>query len=763
MSSNSSPEPSAFSPEQKPVLHTLGRFIVKRRYLIIIIGIIWMIVSGIIAAGTLGKLTLSRFEVPDSESNRVSHLLEENFGTGSSNLVLLVTAKTGTVDSKEVKEAGLALTEELASEEALHEAGSYWSRGSTPTLRSDDGKQALILAHMDGSATEVRVKLGELSPKFTRENELIKVEVGGQDEIFRQVGEYARQDFLRAELIILPAVFAMLVFMFRRIRVALLTLGVGFFAMLGTLAALGGVVLFTEVSTFALNLTLVMGLALGIDYSLFIVSRFREEIATGKNSFNAAVRTVETAGRTVIFSGVTVAASTAVLFVFPFPFLQTFAYTGIFVVMSGLIGSVIILPAALAILGHRVARKGNKPSTTSRKVQTGLWYKSAITVMRRPLLYGGIALLILLTLGSPITNLKFGLPDDRSLPADASSRIVQEQKRDGFQAEETDAIHIVAPALKDPNSVLEVIDQYSRSLSLIPGIFQVDSIAGSFSEGNRIAEYGEHHERFNSENAGTWLSVIPSQKSLEEDVPRLVGDIREQDAPFDVLVGGYPADMTDFRSALLERIPLALILILVISFTILFLMSGSILLPLKATLLNMFSLSIMFGALVWVFQEGNLSQILNFTSTGTIEPSIPILMFCIAYGLSMDYEVFILSRIKEEYDRTGKLEEAVAIGIQRSGPLVTAAAVILAFSFAAYATGDVVFLKMLGVGMTLAVLVDATLIRGVLLPSFMKLAGRANWWAPAGLRRIYDRFGISEGDSGLPFDDNKGNGVKTYH
>jgi RND superfamily putative drug exporter len=232
---------------------------------------------------------------------------------------------------------------------------------------------------------------------------------------------------------------------------------------------------------------------------------------------------------------------------------------------------------------------------------------------------------------------------------------------------------------------------------------------------------------------------------MNADAPKLVNEIRTAEAPFEIMVGGYPADLTDFREKLLERIPAALLLVFVITFVILFLMTGSILLPVKATVLNFLSLTIMFGALVWVFQDGNLSGLLNFTPAGSIEPSIPILMFCIAYGLSMDYEVFILSRIKEEYDRTGDLTESVASGIQKSGSLVTAAAAILAFTFAAYSMGEVVFLKMLGVGMTLAVLVDATLIRSVLVPAFMKLAGRANWWAPPALRRFHERYGISEG------------------
>lgn len=731
-----------------PLLRKVGRLIVKARWLFIILGVAAFVAASVIAAGTVGKLSLSRWEVPGSESYRAGQVLERQFGTGSPNLALLVTAKQGTIDSEEMRKAGLSLTEELQAESAVREASSYWSRGGTRTLRSENGRQALILANLQGTVTEARTALADLSPRFTRENDLFRIEVGGQDEIFRQAADLARQDFVRAEMIILPGVFLLLLAVFRRFRATALTIGTGLFSMVGTLAGLAAIVPFTEVSTFALNLTLVMGLGLGIDYSLFMISRFREELALGKSAFESTIRTVETAGRTVIFSGVTVAASCAVLFVFPFPFLQSFAYTGVLVVLSGIIGSVILLPAFFAVLGRRFARRtpaeAAPSSAGASSYRTGWWYGTAKRIMKKPALFASAAILLLLLLASPVLELRFGLPDHRVLPPETTSRMVEDQKMAGFLAEESDSIQVVASAVKDPWAVLDDIARYAAALSGIKGIIQVDSLAGSYSDGQLIRPSDESHARFAGANGGTFLSVIPYGASINADAPGVVGEVRGTEAPFEVMVGGYPADLTDFRGKLLEKIPVALVLVLAVTFIILFLMSGSILLPIKATLLNFLSLTIMFGALVWVFQEGNLSGLLNFTPAGSIEPSIPILMFCIAYGLSMDYEVFILSRIKEEYDRTGDLTESVAAGIQKSGSLVTTAAAILAFTFATYSTGDVVFLKMLGVGMTLAVLVDATLIRSVLVPAFMKLAGRANWWAPPALRRFHDRFGISE-------------------
>ncbi|WP_248926904.1 MMPL family transporter [Paenibacillus hamazuiensis] len=737
---------SAAAENNDPRMRRLGRMIVRRRRMLLIACVIFMVLFGAVGAGTLGALSLSRFDVPGSESDKASQLLHEQFNTGNPNLLLLVTAKNGDVDSAEAAQAGQAIARELAAQPGVNEVTSYWSHRESKVLRSNDGRKAVVLAWMEGNATEVRSKLTELTPRFFRENDTIKVEVGGSDEVFRQVGDQSRKDFVRAELVILPSVLLLLILVYRRLSPALLTIGIGLFSVLGTLAALRGITPFVMVSTFAANLTLVMGLALGIDYSLFVITRFREELAKGKTVPDAVVKTVETAGRTVLFSGLTVAVSLSVLMIFPFPFLRSFAYAGFLVVLTAAIGAVLILPAALAVLGHRVVRGGKMQSQADHlSGQKGFWYRTTMQVMKRPAISAATALVILLVIGSPFLDVRFGLPDERVLPETASSRIVQQQIRDGFVAEEDDAVRIVAPSIGSAASRMQQIEKYSAELSKVEGVHQVDSLAGSFAGGRKILEPSDYSRRFASGTA-TWIAVIPSETALRADMTQLVREIRSQQAPFEVLVGGYPAELTDFRDLLLDNLPVAGALIVAVTFVILFLMSGSLLIPLKATVLNLLSLSVMFGSLVWIFQNGNLSDVLGFTPLGRLEPSIPILMFCIAYGLSMDYEVFILSRIKEEYDRTGDNTEAVAVGIQRSAPLVSAAAGIMALSFAAYAAGEIVFLQMLGVGMALAVVVDATLIRAVLAPAFMKLAGKANWWAPAALKPFYRRFNLSEAE-----------------
>ncbi|MBX3493891.1 MAG: MMPL family transporter [Parvibaculum sp.] len=693
---------------------------------------------GIMGAGALGALVLSRFEAPGSEALQAKALLEARFETGNPNALLLVTAKGGTVDDPEIVLRAEALQHDLADWPEIAEITSYWEENK-PTLRSKDGRHAIIMLRIPGDATESRAILTRLSPAFTMEDEIIQVSVGGGDEVFRQVGEQARQDFIRAEMIVIPLVFVLLCFAMRGIVAAFLPLLIAIFSLTGTLSVLFALTRVLDVSTFALNLALVLAVGLGVDYSLFIISRFREEVGKGVEARMAARRAAMTAGRTVFFSGLTVAVSLLALLLFPFPFLQSLAYAGIAVVAWSVIGAVFFLPAILAVLGRGIdwLRIGRRREAAS----PGAWHRLAMAAMRRPGAFGIPIVALLLLLGSPVAGLQFGLPDDRILPPSASSRQVQEVIRSDFGIEEMDAIRVVST--EAASIAPTALADYASSLSRVDGVAWVDSAAGSFSRGVKMRDEALRHH-LNEEGRGFLVSVVPETNRLERDPYGFIGEIRALDAPGEVQVGGYPADLTDFRATLMERLPLALGFILIVTFIILFLMTGSLLMPLKATVLNLMSLSVMFGCLVFVFQDGNFADLLGFTPTGSIEPSIPILMFCVAYGLSMDYEVFMISRIKEEYDRTGDTVAAAAAGIARSAPLISTAALILATSFAVYAVSDVVFLKMLGIGTALTIAVDATLIRGILVPVFMRVAGKANWWAPAGLRRLHERFGIRE-------------------
>ncbi|MFB9324076.1 MMPL family transporter [Cryptosporangium minutisporangium] len=710
----------------------VGSILVRHRVAALWTGVALTLVLGLVAAGAMNAFVLSRWEAPGSESVRAEEVLARDFATGNANLILLVTARDGTVDDPDVAAAAAALTRELDANPQIGDVWSYWSQERDPTMRGRDGRQAVVLAWVTGDATTTREHIREtLLPDFTRTSEgrtpgAIDVAVAGSEAVSAQVSEQAARDFVRAELLIVPLMLLLLVVLYRRVRLALLTLGIGLFAVITTLAALRLLTGLVEISTFAANITLVMGIGLGVDYSLFLIARFREELTGGATVPDAVLTMLRTAGRTVVVSGLTVATSLAALLALPYPFLRSFGYAGVFVVLSALLGALVLLPAALAVLGHRALSRAPRPAA---RPATGFWHRAGSAVMRRPLLFSLVGLLIAGTLAAPAAGLRIGLPDDRVLPPTASTRQTYDALRAAFATEANDAVHLIAPDGRDTSPA--AVERYAAALSTVPGVAQVNSTAGVFAEGQRVRP-AIRAERLVSAD-GVRLEAVPTREVLAGiDVPGFLDRIRAVPTPFgdDLLVGGYPAELTDFRAALADRVPLVGLLILGITFLLLTVATRSLLLPLKATVLNLLSLATMFGALVFVFQNGAFADVLGFTPIGTLDPAFPILMFCVAYGLSMDYEVFLLSRIVERYRATGDNRRAVLEGLERSAPLVTAAAAILAVSFALYATGEVMYLQMIGVGTALAILVDATIIRTVLVPALMTLAGPANWWFP---------------------------------
>ena len=726
------------------MLARLGQFTVRRRRAILVASVILFALAGAIGGGVADHLSSGGFDDPGAESSRAGQVIDDVFRAGAPNVVLLVTAAGGTVDEPAAAEAGRALTAQLAAEPDVDQASSYWSLGNVPPLRSNDGRQALVLAHIAGDEDAVDARIETLSPAFTRHTDTLDVRVGGQAEVFRQIGGTVEKDLAKAESVAIPITLLLLVVVFGSVVAAGLPVGIGVLSIIGTFLVLRILAELTTVSIFALNLTTAMGLGLAIDYSLFVVSRFREELGRGLEPGAAVVRTVNTAGRTVVFSAATVAASLAAMLVFPMAFLRSFAYAGIAVVGMAALISVVVLPAALAAIGHRIDR-WSLFRRHPKAVGEGFWHQVAMAVMRRPVVIGGSVVALLLVLGLPFLHVQLGLPDDRVLPITASSRQVQDEIRTNFTSNEAGAVQVVAQGTGDPTTHLTEIGAYASALSRLEGTARVDALNGSYIGGALVAPANEASARFASPD-GTWFSVVPSVEPLSADGEALVHHVRDLDAPFPVEVAGPSAELVDSKAAILGRLPIAAGIIALVTFVVLFLMFGSVLVPVKAIVLNLLSLSATFGAMVWIFQEGHLAELLNFTPTGDIAISTPILMFCIAFGLSMDYEVFLLSRIKEEHDRTGDNRQAVAVGLERTGRIVTAAAALLAIVFVAMGTSSVSFIKLFGIGLTMAVLVDATLIRAALVPAFMRLAGDANWWAPAPMKRIYQRWGFSDGD-----------------
>jgi len=737
-------------------MQRLGHFIVRRRVVLLVLTAAGVVVAAVFGGGVAEHLSSGGFDNDSFESSRTEDVLTEEFGSGTPNFLLLVTARDGNVDDAAVRERGLALARELDADQQIGEVVSYWDQNASP-LRSTDGDQALVVADVLGSHDDVDDWVSEHAERFTIEDDVVVVGVGGSAQVFTEVGEIIEQDLLRAELIAIPLTLILLLFVFRGLVAAALPLGVGLVAIIGTFLILRLVAGFTEVSIFSLNMTTAMGLGLAIDYSLFIVSRFREELAAGRSADAAVVRTVETAGRTILFSAVTVAISLAALLVFPLPFLRSFGYAGIAVALVAASAAILSLPALLAVLGpnvNRLAVLRRPPKPPSE----GVWHRVATVVMRRPLPVATLVILFLLFLGSPFLRLELGLPDDRVLPEDAASRQVSDDIRENFDSNEAGAIQVVAEDVGHPLARAGEIDAYASELSTLDGVARVDARTGiyqdgeavlSFFDGATLTDGGGLGDRFRAESA-TWWSVVPDLEPVSPEGEALVHEVRDLDAPFDVLVGGEGARLVDSKAALFDSLPLALILIASAMFVLLFLAFGSVVVPLKALVLNVLSLTASFGAMVWIFQDGHLSGLLGFTATGTLTSTIPILMFCVAFGLSMDYEVFLLSRIKEEYDASGDNTAAVALGLERTGRIITAAALLISIVFFAFATARVSFMILFGLGLAIAVLMDAFVVRGTLVPAFMRMAGRWNWWAPAWMQRIYDRFGISEAGPETP-------------
>jgi len=740
----------------------LARLTTARPRLLLVTALLLLIGAGLLGRGVGDHLLGGGVVDPDSSSARAAAALDRDFPGSRPNLVLLVGSDRP-LDSPEVAAQARALTDRLATEPDVRGVTSYWATGS-PTLRTDDGRQALVLAHITGEETAASDAFERMAPDYRGTQGDLSVELGGSVAVRHDVQSTISEDLVRAELIALPITLLILILVFGSFVAALLPLGVGILAMLGTNAVLRVVSSFTDVSVFAQNLTTVLGLGLAVDYGLFVVRRHREELATGATPREAIARTLNTAGRTVVFSALTLAVSLAAMLVFPQYFLRSFAYAGIPVVLLAAFGALVVLPAALMLLGARVdkgdlrvplrrlaariRRASGRPArvgTASAPGLSGGWHRFTGTVMRRAPIVAGLTTGVLVALGLPFLDVRFGMSDDRQLPTSAESRQVQQVIRDHIDGRPTGSIEIVLRAGPMPGSAGDTAD-YAARLSSLDGVARVVGPAGTFEGGGRTAPAGAA-EAGRSTSDTAYISVVPAVEDLSAEGERLVRDVRALPAPGPALVGGQAADIVDSKGAIGDRLAIAGALILLATFLLVFLLTGSVVLPILAIVFAALSLTAMFGAVVWVVQDGNLSGVLDFTPTGAIETTLPVLMFCIAFGLSMDYGVFLISRIKEEHDRTGDHRGAVAVGLARTGGIITAAALVLAVVMGAIGTSSVTNTMMLGGGLALAVLVDAFVVRSLLAPAVLALMGPATWWAPAPLKRFHARFGFDEGGS----------------
>ncbi|MBN0048149.1 MMPL family transporter [Streptomyces actuosus] len=709
--------------------------VTARPRLSLLAALVLTLLAVLAGSGVADKLGSGGWQDPAAESTYATRALEREFPGSQPNLLLLVEAGDASVDDPAVAAEADRLTRQLAAEHGVTGIGSYWraAPAAAAALRAEDGHEALIAARIAGDESEAAGTLDRIAPHYRGAHGPVSVRIGGIVAVRHEMQTTIQEDLTRAEAIALPITLVLLVMVFGSAVAALLPLGIGIVAILGTNAVLSGLAELTDVSVFAMNLTTALGLGLAIDYALFIVRRHREELSAGADPLHAVARTLRTAGRTVLFSALTVAVSLAAMLVFPQYFLRSFAYAGIAVVLLAAAAALILLPAALVLLGHRVdaldlrrlLRRGRRPAPAGAEPGTA-WARLATLVMRRAPFFAAVTTAVLIVLGLPFLGVTFGTADDRQLPAGAESHVVQQHLRDGFPGSPGGGLEVLAEGRATP----EEYAAYKERVAALPDVLRVD---GPLVEGDLA-----------------YFTVQPKGESVDDSAQRLVGELRATETPFDTKVTGTAAVLVDSKDAIAERLPWAAAFIAVVTLLLVFLLTGSVLIPLQAVLLNALSLTAMFGAVVWVFQDGHLSGLLGFTSPGSIETTLPVLMFCVAFGLSMDYGVFLLSRIKEEYDATGDHRAAVRHGLQRTGGLITAAAVILAVVMVAIGTSRVTNTKMLGLGIALAVLMDAMVVRSLLVPAVMRLTGRATWWAPAPLRRFHRRFGLSEGEPAAP-------------
>ena len=719
-----------------------------------------MVAAAIFGIPVAKTLSAGGFQDPTSQSSQATALLTEKFDQGDMQLLITVTSPEG-VDSPAATATGTEIVTALERSPHVAQVSSAWTAppSAAVELISKDKSSGLIVAGITGGENDAQKYAKALSDEFAHDRPGVTVRSGGTAMVYAQINAQTERDLLRMEAIAIPLSFLVLVWVFGGLVAAAVPMAVGGMAILGSMSVLRLITFTTDVSIFALNLSIAMGLALAIDYTLLIISRYRDELSDGVPRDRALARTMATAGRTVVFSATTVALSMVAMLLFPMYFLKSFAYAGVATVGFAALTAIVVTPAAIWLLGDRmdalnVRSVFRRPEPAETKpVEQQVWSRWTRRVMGRALPLGLTVVILLLVLGAPFLGVKWGFPDDRVLPASASAHQVGDQLRDDFVDNSATAVTVVVPDAQGLSPAQ--FEDYAAALSKVPDVAAVSTPTGAFVGGNNV---GPPVAPTGIADGSAFLTVSSTAPLFSDASENQLDALHAVSGP-----GGHTVQLTgiaqvnrDSVVAITDRLPWVLGLIAVITFGLLFLLTGSVVLPVKAIVLNILSLTAAFGALVWIFQEGHLSA-LGTTPTGTLVANMPVLLFCIAFGLSMDYEVFLLARIRENWQalraaggNTARVDNdtAVALGLARTGRVITAAALVMSISFAALIAAEVSFMRMFGVGLTLAVLVDATLVRMVLVPAFMHVLGGWNWWAPKPLVRLHDRIGISE--SGEP-------------
>ena len=692
----------------------LGHVVVRRRKSMVILFIV-----GVLTAGTFGSMVFSRLDSggysnPDSDSYQVYNYLNKNLKVADPNIVVVVDSGDLPITDPTVAAKAQALETEMAKAPDVTKVVSYWNTGGEKTLAATDGKAAYILVYGGGEAfTPESQEMGAYFQKnFDGKRDGLTIYSGGVGVVGNAINKKIADDLKIAEAISIPLTFILLVLVFGAMAASAMPLIVGVSAILGAFFLLYLISLVTTVSVYSLNLTTGLGLGLGIDYALLIVNRFREELHRGKSVEDSIVDTMASAGKTVFYSGLTVLVTLLSLTFFPLPFLKSFGYAGVSVVAIAVAGALFGLPPILAMLGKKVDKGVVRRSAITHKDE-GRWAQTARLVMKRPVAVVLLALIVIGILAAPIKNIAFSQGDARILPASNPAAIATAMQESRFESN----IATIDIVILDGVGREAEISSFIEDIKEVTGIV---SVAAPRVIGNDI-------------QITAYESMLPRSPEAQQ----LIHDLRDVPAPAGTLVGGVAADYTDTQDGISQTLPLALGWIAISVLILLFVFTGSIILPIKAVLLNIMSLAATMGVMTWIFVDGNLQWLVgSFTVTGSLDTSIVILIFVVVFGLSMDYELFLLSRIREEHLLGKSNIESVATGLQRSARIITAAAVLLAVVFAAFVTSGVTSIKMMGFGVAFAVVLDATLIRALLVPALMRLLGERNWWAPKAMQRF---------------------------
>ncbi|MCH7230473.1 MMPL family transporter [Glycomyces sp. L485] len=715
----------------------LGRTVIKARWLIVVGVAAVFAIGSTWGLGVFDEFTDGGFVSADARSVTDAEAIEEEFGSTGADVIVLYSADDMTVDDPDFQAAVTGAAADMAALDEVDRAQTYYETGAETFVANDRHSTFVAVALGGGTSDEALANTYEAVREELRaagDTDGFDVALGGGAAVFYDINEQVQEDLEIAEMISLPLLLVIMIVVFGALVAASLPLLIGGMAILGGFALTRVITEFTDVSIFAANVITIIGLGMSIDYALFVLRRFREELANGRDKRAAVLGTVATAGRTVMVSGLIIVLSMVGLLLVDVPFLHGIAYGVMSAVGIAMLSALVVLPAILYLLGHRVD-KGRVPSRrrsreshpsggrdSVAKSDTGFWHGLAAGVMRRPVLILLPVLAFMALLAGPVLGAEFGGVDERDMPADAESRVVTETVAADFPGGDAETFEVMVSG--GGGSALAEAMQALERLDHVEGVVPVDESADS-----------------------THLRVHYDVDPFSAESRHLIEQVRDIEVPgAELFVTGGASDLVDMFDAIVEGLPAMVGYIVAVTMIVLFLAFGSIVLPVKAVLMNFVSLAAAIGVVVWIFQEGHLSDFLGFTATGYLNPSNLLLMAVLLFALSTDYEVFLLSRVREEWDNGADNRTAVLRGMQKTGSIITAAALILIVVVGAFATGGITFMKMIGLGMAVAIFLDATVVRMLLVPATMRLLGTANWWVPGPLARLYSKYGLKESE-----------------